>query len=185
MDSLLARGRVFVDDLVDAFASRIDYALTTHVDHKTELQESLARSGRQVAYVVISAEGPPHGNGTLILTASELFHRGELRRLPRRRLGKAIDSFLDLREGDLRDTLVDVGSPVDFMLVDIWTPMARPALELVARRLRQGAVVIADNTEQYRDAYRDYFEFVNDPKNGLRTMTLPFKGGLEFTVRAH
>ncbi len=39
--------------------------------------------------------------GTLVLTASELFHRGELRRLPRRRLGKAIDSFLDLREGDL------------------------------------------------------------------------------------
>ena len=39
--------------------------------------------------------------GLLILTASELFHRGELRRLPRRRLGKVIDSFLDLREGDL------------------------------------------------------------------------------------
>jgi transcription-repair coupling factor (superfamily II helicase) len=39
--------------------------------------------------------------GLLILTGSELFHRGELRRLPRRRLGKAIDSFLDLREGDL------------------------------------------------------------------------------------
>jgi len=39
--------------------------------------------------------------GVLILTAAELFHRGELRRLPRRRLGKAIDSFLDLREGDL------------------------------------------------------------------------------------
>lgn len=42
----------------------------------------------------------PHA-GTLIITGSELFHRGELRRLPRRRLGKAIDSFLDLREGDL------------------------------------------------------------------------------------
>ncbi len=40
-------------------------------------------------------------SGLLILTGSELFHRGELRRLPRRRLGKAIDSFLDLREGDL------------------------------------------------------------------------------------
>jgi transcription-repair coupling factor (superfamily II helicase) len=47
------------------------------------------------------AGGPPLAYGTLILTASELFHRGELRRLPRRRLGKAIDSFLDLREGDL------------------------------------------------------------------------------------
>ena len=48
------------DAVVHAFAARIDYALTTHVDHKTELQEALARSGRQVAYVVLSAEGPPH-----------------------------------------------------------------------------------------------------------------------------
>jgi ribonuclease III len=46
--------------VVDAFAARIDYALTTHVDHKTELQEALARSGRQVSYVVISAQGPAH-----------------------------------------------------------------------------------------------------------------------------
>jgi ribonuclease-3 len=48
------------DAVVNAFASRIDYALTTHVDHKTELQEALARTGRQVAYVVRAAEGPPH-----------------------------------------------------------------------------------------------------------------------------
>jgi ribonuclease III len=48
------------DAIVGAFAGRIDYALTTYVDHKTELQESLARSGRQVSYVVLSAEGPPH-----------------------------------------------------------------------------------------------------------------------------
>ena len=48
------------DAVVNAFAGRIEYALTTHVDHKTELQEALARSGKQVAYVVISAEGPPH-----------------------------------------------------------------------------------------------------------------------------
>jgi hypothetical protein len=29
------------------------------------------------------------------------------------------------------------------------------------------------------------FEFVHDPRSGLRTMTLPFEGGLELTVRAH
>jgi len=46
--------------VVDAFRSRIDYALTTHVDHKTELQEALARTGKQVSYLVLSAEGPPH-----------------------------------------------------------------------------------------------------------------------------
>lgn len=94
-----------------------------------------------------------------------------------------LSDLIDLREGDLRETLVDFVGPVDFMLVDIWTPMARPALELVAPSLREGAVVICDNTTQFPDAYRDYFDFVNDPANKLRTMTLPFEGGLEFTVR--
>ena len=46
--------------VVGAFRSRIDYAMNTHVDHKTELQEALARTGKQVSYVVVSAEGPPH-----------------------------------------------------------------------------------------------------------------------------
>jgi len=46
--------------VIGAFSGRIEYALTTHVDHKTELQEALARSGRQVVYVVLDAEGPPH-----------------------------------------------------------------------------------------------------------------------------
>ena len=94
-----------------------------------------------------------------------------------------LSELIELREGDLRQTLVDTGGPVDFMLVDIWTPMARPALERVAPSLREGAVIICDNTTQFRDAYRDYFDFVNDPANRLRTMTLPFEGGLEFTVR--
>lgn len=46
--------------IVDAFEERIEYALTTHVDHKTELQEVLARLGRQVAYEVVEVSGPPH-----------------------------------------------------------------------------------------------------------------------------
>jgi ribonuclease III len=57
----LEHGFAMIEEaVVAAFASRIDYALTTHVDHKTELQEALARSGRQVSYSVLSAEGPPH-----------------------------------------------------------------------------------------------------------------------------
>jgi predicted O-methyltransferase YrrM len=91
--------------------------------------------------------------------------------------------FIDLREGDLRDTLKQIDGPVDFMLVDIWVPMARPALELVTPHLRPGAIVICDNTAQHRSAYADYFAFLEDPVNGFRTMTLPFDGGLEMSVR--
>ena len=46
--------------IVSAFEERIEYALTTHVDHKTELQEELARLARQVDYAVLEIEGPPH-----------------------------------------------------------------------------------------------------------------------------
>jgi len=48
------------DAVIEAFSDRIEYAATTHVDHKTELQEALARSGRHVAYALVSAEGLPH-----------------------------------------------------------------------------------------------------------------------------
>jgi len=46
--------------VVAAFEGRITYALTSHVDFKTELQEELARQGRQVAYTVRDVQGPPH-----------------------------------------------------------------------------------------------------------------------------
>jgi ribonuclease-3 len=45
---------------VAAFSDRIEYARTTHVDHKTELQEALAKSGRSVTYAVLEVVGPPH-----------------------------------------------------------------------------------------------------------------------------
>ena len=44
--------------VVDAFAGRIEYALTSFVDHKTELQEALARDGRSVRYEILELEGP-------------------------------------------------------------------------------------------------------------------------------
>ena len=48
------------DAVVAAFEGRILYALTSHVDHKTELQEELARRGLHVVYNVLDVKGPPH-----------------------------------------------------------------------------------------------------------------------------
>lgn len=95
-----------------------------------------------------------------------------------------VADLIDLRQGDLRETLKTIEGPVDFVLMDIWTEMARPAMELVHPHLRPGAIVVADNTgEFFRHAYRHFFAFVNDPANGLKTMTLPFQGGLELVVK--
>jgi ribonuclease III len=46
--------------VVEAFSEHIDFAQSSYVDHKTELQESLAKTGRQVSYRVVGFSGPPH-----------------------------------------------------------------------------------------------------------------------------
>ena len=133
-----------------------------------------------VSTLFLAAAVRDNGGGVVIATENESNRVA----IARRHFAEAgVSTFIDLREGDLRQTLGNVEGPIDFMLVDIWTPMARPALGLIAPHLRHGAVVVCDNTLQFRDAYGDYFEFIHDPPNGLRTMTLPFEGGLEFTVR--
>ena len=48
------------DAIVAAFSQQIEHALTTRVDHKTDLQELLARTGRHVTYAEVSVSGPPH-----------------------------------------------------------------------------------------------------------------------------
>ncbi|MEO8098566.1 MAG: class I SAM-dependent methyltransferase [Acidobacteriota bacterium] len=93
-----------------------------------------------------------------------------------------LGTFIELREGDLRETLKEIQGPVDFMLIDVWE-VALPALKLISPRLRSGAIVVCDNTAIRPEYYRDYFEFVRDPGNRFSTMTMPFGGGLEITVR--
>jgi len=46
--------------IVEAFEPHIEFALTSQFDHKTDLQERLARSGRAVNYIVLEVSGPPH-----------------------------------------------------------------------------------------------------------------------------
>ena len=96
-----------------------------------------------------------------------------------------LEGLIDLREGDLRETLKTIEGPIDFALFDIWTEMALPALELIAPHLRPGAVICADNTAapRARAGYAAFFAYIQDPANGLRTMTLPFEGGFEMTVK--
>jgi predicted O-methyltransferase YrrM len=92
--------------------------------------------------------------------------------------------FVEVREGDATETLKDVGGPADFLLMDSWTDFARPIIEIVAPQLRPGAIVMADNVPPVPRGYRAYIEYVRNPANGFRSMNLPYKGGVELSVRA-
>jgi predicted O-methyltransferase YrrM len=137
--------------------------------------------GVSTLYLAAALRDNLRGGGDGVVIGTE--YEPEKARAARGHFAEAgLSRLIDLREGDLRETLKQVEGPVDFMLVDIWIPMARPALERVAPHLRPGAIVICDNTERYRSDYADYFAFLSDPANGFRTMTLPFDGGLELSV---
>jgi predicted O-methyltransferase YrrM len=135
--------------------------------------------GVSTLYLAAAIRDNAVAGGVVIATE----HEPEKARIARETFAEAgLEGYIDLREGDLRETLKEIEGPVDFMLVDIWG-VAQPALELVSPHLRTGAVVICDNTSVDRIEYDDYFAFINDPANRFRTLTLPFECGLEMTVR--
>ena len=145
----------------------------------TRVVEAGTSFGVSTLYLAAAVRDNQVENGVVIGTEYEP-KKVEIARANFREAG--LSELIELREGDLRQTLQDVGGPVDFMLVDIWE-VALPALERVSSSLRPGAIVVCDNTAEDIDEYRDYFEFVNDPRNRFRTMTVPFEGGFELTVR--
>jgi predicted O-methyltransferase YrrM len=94
-----------------------------------------------------------------------------------------LSSLIDLREGDVRETLRHIEAPLDFVLFDIWADAVRPAFDLVLPHLRSGSIVCADNTAGRPLGYKAFFDVLDDPSHGFRTMTLPFKSGFEMAVR--
>lgn len=64
----------------------------------------------------------------------------------------------------------------------VWTPLALPTLEIIRPRLRRGAIVIADNTTMAKPLYKEFLDYLHDPKNGFKTTTMPYSGGLEMAV---
>ncbi|KAL4971995.1 S-adenosyl-L-methionine-dependent methyltransferase [Aspergillus desertorum] len=96
--------------------------------------------------------------------------------------GDSVTKQIDLREGDLLETLKTGLPQVDLLLLDIWSALSLPTLKLVQPHLRHGAVVLTDNTISGAKGYADLLAYLRDPKNGFRNMTLPFTNGFEMSV---
>ncbi len=172
--------RFFADKMValDRDKAEFCYQLCRSL-RATRVVEAGTSFGVSTLYMAAAVRDNQVENGVVIGTEYEP-KKAEAARANFKEAG--LSEFIELREGDLHQTLQDVGGPVDFMLVDIWE-VALPALELVSPSLRPGAIVVTDNTAADAHEYRNYFEFVNDPRNRFRTMTVPFEGGFELTVR--
>ncbi|WP_133650706.1 O-methyltransferase [Paraburkholderia flava] len=120
-----------------------------------------------------------NGGGTVI--GSELVPQKVA--TARRHLAEAgLADYAEIREGDGRATLKNLGGPVDFVLIDGWPlasgpSLAREVAEIVAPQLRPGGFMMNDNGEP------DYIEFVRDPANGFLSTCLPIKTSTMLSVK--
>lgn len=120
-----------------------------------------------------------NGGGTVI--GSELVPE-KVATATRNLADAGLSDYADIREGDARQTLSDLGGPVDFILIDGWPngrepSLAREVIEIVAPQIRQGGYVMNDNAEP------DFLEFIRDPANGFISISLPLKSGTELCVK--
>ncbi|KAK7736027.1 hypothetical protein SLS63_003547 [Diaporthe eres] len=134
-----------------------------------------------LALAVGKAKAATGKSGTVIATEKET-QKAEIARGYWAQCGAAVEQEIDLRVGNLLETLKEGLPQIDLLLLDIWSALSLPTLKVVLPRLRKGAVILTDNTISGAEGYKDLLAFLRDPQNGFQNMTLPFTNGFEMSV---
>ncbi|UGA42194.1 O-methyltransferase [Bradyrhizobium quebecense] len=89
-----------------------------------------------------------------------------------------LDDLVEIREGDALKTLrADLPDTIDLVLLDGAKALYPDILDLVERRLKPGAFVVADNA----DHSPDYLARVRSPASGY--LSVPFGDDVELSMR--
>ncbi|MBY4832600.1 O-methyltransferase [Burkholderia dolosa] len=118
------------------------------------------------------------GSGVVVATERDARKCNRLRA----HVGTAgLDAYVDLREGDVFDTVAALDGTFDLVFVDVWADAYLTLFKRIERLLRPGSVVLADNMYTAEDAVRPYKRYLDDDPR-FSTTTLDFESGVEFTV---
>ncbi|KAL6691607.1 S-adenosyl-L-methionine-dependent methyltransferase [Trichoderma pleuroticola] len=123
------------------------------------------------------------GEGKVIATEKEHTKAEKARQHWKEAGDDLVTCHIDLREGDLLETLKNSIPQLDLVLIDIWAPVALPALKMLEPKLRSGAVVIIDNSISSATRYKELLGYLRSPTNGYTNLTLPYSNGLELCVK--
>ncbi len=207
LDMKVFNSTPFADFMRDKFIAldedKCDYVYTLlRATGATTIVEAGTSYGVSTIYLALAAAANAAAAGTtarVIATEHEPAKAAQARAYWAE-CGPAVTDAIELREGDLRETLkTDLGT-VDLLLLDsellslslsllflthrppVWTPMALPTLKVVLPALRRGAIVLTDNTTSAAKPYRELLTFLRDPANGFVNVTMPYGGGFEMSV---
>jgi predicted O-methyltransferase YrrM len=132
-----------------------------------------------VSTVFLAAALRDNGGGTVISTEIE---RPKADVAQAHLVASGLSDLADIRVGDALETLRDLPSDVDLLLLDGWSELYLPVLSLVEPRLRTGALVVADDTGMFPDTLAPYLAHVRDG-GGYRSVALGVGDGVELSIR--
>lgn len=116
-----------------------------------------------------------NGGGRLITTE---FEPSKIARARNNLMAGGVIDLVEIREGDALQTLsVDLPDSIDLVLLDGAKALYPEILTLLEKRLRPGALVVADNA----DNSPDYLERVRSTGNGY--LSTPFAEDVELSMR--
>ena len=133
-----------------------------------------------ISTTYLAAAVRDNGGGVVIGTELE---PGKVAAARRSLEDAGLGDLVEIREGDARETLRDLGKPVDLVLLDSVLALYLPVLEMLTPSLRPGAAVLAVNVLTFRLALAPYIAHVRDPANGFSSMTLFVGDGVEYSIR--
>ncbi|WP_433026049.1 O-methyltransferase [Actinomycetospora sp. CA-053990] len=133
-----------------------------------------------ISTIYLAAALRDNGGGRVITTEIETA-KADAALASLRRSG--LDDLVDVRVGDALATLRDLPGTVDLLLLDGWSALYLPVLEIVEPALRPGALVVADDTSLFPDVLTSYLARVRDLGSGYRSVDIPLGDRLELSMR--
>jgi predicted O-methyltransferase YrrM len=94
-----------------------------------------------------------------------------------------LHEYVEFHVGDARKTLPELKGPLDLVLIDCWKSLYIPAFTLIAPKLAEGAVVVADNMlrpVEVRAEAEKYQAYVRDCLD-VDSLLLDVGSGIELT----
>ena len=174
-------------DLADLFAEayipvpaevgRLIYILARSINSRTLVEFGTSYG---ISTIYLAAAVRDIGSGRVITTE---MNTAKARQAAKNFQEAGLLSFIDIREGDARETLRNVDGPVDFVLLDGWKNLYLPVLKVIESKLRPGALIVADDLEVFPEAHRPYLDYVRTPENGYASLEIPIGDRVEISVR--
>ncbi|MFM0736332.1 class I SAM-dependent methyltransferase [Paraburkholderia xenovorans] len=118
------------------------------------------------------------GRGSVVATELDPAKCAQLRAHVR---AASLEHYVDLREGDVFQTLTELDGTFDIVFIDVWANAYLRLFREIEHLLRPGSIVLADNMYTSEDAAQPYKAYL-DQHPRYSTTTLNFESGLEFTV---